>query len=383
MPEPSRAPVPENAQLAADAVVQLARSDRAAARARLRGLSPQRLGQLCQELRPELRGEFLMLVEHPETVVPELDDTAIAITMRASGMSEAAWLLELATADQRRACLDLDCWSGGALEPRRALEWIDALIEAGRPTLVQAAAELDPELWQLALREMGEIFVLGREDEPPDGFATEDGVVYFRGRSDADFARLREVLQATFSEAQPQYWRLVYGMLFELPAELEEYALRWRNARLNDLGFPDREHAREVYRPLRMEEVAPLDLAPLAETGEGAERDTALVATAELPRQIRGTLLGQALSELPRERAADLLGYVLAVANAVAVADQLRLSEPESVPRALRKAVAGIDRGLRELAGTRAQPPATVLETTRPRDLFRIGATLDPDLRKS
>jgi hypothetical protein len=70
------------------------------------------------------------------------------------------------------------------------------------------------------------------------------------------------------------------------------------------------------------------------------------------------------------------------VANAVAVADRLRLSEPESVPRALRKAIAGIDRGLRELARARGQAPSAVLESSLPRDLFRIAVTLDEDLRK-
>jgi hypothetical protein len=100
-----------------------------------------------------------------------------------------------------------------------------------------------------------------------------------------------------------------------------------------------------------------------------------------LPRQLRGSLLGEALAALPESRAADILGYVLGVANSLAVADGLSLSEHESVPRALEKAVRGIDAGLRELARERQLPPAAILDRTAPLDLFRVAATLDPSLR--
>ena len=72
---------------------------------------------------------------------------------------------------------------------------------------------------------------------------------------------------------------------------------------------------------------------------------------------------------------------MLAVANTVAVADELPLSEPESIRLALAKAVHGIDRGLAELARVRERSAADVLDRTAPLDLFRIGATLDPTLR--
>jgi hypothetical protein len=44
--------------------------------------------------------------------------------------------------------------------------------------------------------------------------------------------------------------------------------------------------------------------------------------------------------------------------------------------------VRGIDRGLRELATLRGQATHDVLDTTAPLDLFRIGQTLDPELRR-
>lgn len=362
--------------LSGPALLRWARQDRAAARATLAALDPVALAGLCQELRPEVRNEFLMLLERPEEIVPLLADTELCVTIRTGGMSEAAWLLELATPEQRQACFDLDVWKGAALDQARSAEWIDALIEAGRPVLAQALSDLDPELWVLALRRMADVIVVAREDERPDGFFTEDGVIYFRAHSDEDFARTKEIMQCAFSDAQPRYWQMVYGALFEMPTEVEEFALRWRNGRLADLGFPDREQAMQAYRPLRPEQVEPESVD--ATSGEGPGRGS-LVERVDLPRQLDGTLVAEALAELSPARAADRLGYILGVANAVAVADGLRLSESESIPDALRKAVTGIDAGLRALAGARDETPGTVLEKTRPLDLFRIGATLEPE----
>ena len=354
-------------------LLRLARKDRAAARESLRALSVEEQARVYLEVRPELRSEFLMLVDHPERVVPLLPDAEVCISICASGMSEASWLLALATTEQLRACFDLDCWQGSEIDHKRLQEWIDALIDAGPETLVRAIREVDLELWVLALRAISEVAVLGKEDIPPDGWLTLDGVVYFGTRGDAEFARVRQLAQTTFSQDQGSYWQLVYGALFESPAECEEYALRWRSVRLNDLGFPDRDQAMQVYRPLE---------AKQAEVWEQVETRGAVVPSSELPQRLQGSLLGEALARLAPERAADLLGYILAVANAVAVADELLLSDAESVPKALDKAVRGMERGLRELARIHAQPPHELLDRTRPLDLFRIGATQDRALRE-
>jgi len=355
------------------ALLRLSRSDRAAARARLRELPAEELASACQELRPETRSEFLMLVERPEEVVPLLPEAELVQTVRAGGMSEAAWLLELATTEQRLACFDLDAWTGDELSLVRVGEWFDALIEAGRPTLLRALEEIDLELVILALRAETAVAVVAKEDEPPEGAYTPDGVVYFTVAGDTSPHRMHEIAGTLREQAEPLYWRLVYGLLFEPTPNLEEDALRWRTSRLADLGFPDREQAMRAYRPLRPEGAA--QHAPDPAAG-------ALVQRITLPRQLRGSLLGEALGALPPERAVDVLGYVLGVANSLAVADGLSLSDPESVPRALEKAVRGIDAGLRALGMARGQSADQVLERTAPLDLFRVGATGDPGLRR-
>ena len=351
----------------------LGRRDRPAARESLSKLSPEEQALLVGELRPAVRGEFLMLVERPEEVVPLLQEQEFVATILSGGMSEASWLLEIASSEQRVACVDLDCWSAYDLDLTVFEEWIDALIEAGRPTLVKALNEIDPEVWVLAMRHMADVAVVAKEEDAPTGWFTEDGVCYFHARSDEAFARVKEIAQTAFSEVQPCYWQLVYGMLFELESECQEYALRWRSGRLKDLGFPDREQAMQAYRPLSVDRVETWDL--------DAEEPDALVPFESLPELLQGTLTGRALSQLTSGRAADLLGYVLAVANSLAVADGMSLSDADSIPTAMHKALNGIDQGLRAVASAQNATPERVLDRTRPLDLFRIGATLDPEIK--
>lgn len=354
-------------------ILRLARSDRDAGREALARLGPEAQASVCLELRPELRVEFLMLCEHPEDVVPLLGDAEVAVTARATGMSEASWLVELASPDQLRACFDLDCWEHPRFELERGREWLDALVEAGPEALVRGVESVDPEVWVLLFRSLTEVAVLGKEDDRPEGWLTIDGAVWFGVRDGVNPALVQQSAQALFEHAPDQYWKLVLGLIYESPTECEEWALRWREGRLADLGFPEYVQAMRAYRPLRPEQ------API---WERVAPTSALVPVERLPRQLQGSLVGEALAKLPGGRAADVLGYVLGVANAIAVADRLRLSDHEAIPGALTKAVRGIDRGLRELSTLRAQAPYEVLDTTAPFDLFRIGQTLDPELRR-
>ncbi len=365
-------PIRADAARSGTELLLLARRDRPAALSQLRRLAPEEQARACSELRAELRGEFLMLCDSPEQVVPLLPEADFVHTIRSGGMSEAGWLVELATAPQLVACFDLDCWEGQELQVQRVHEWIDALIEAGRPTLARALAVTDLELWLIAMWAETSVTVVGKEDDPPDGAFSPDGMVYFGVPEAVSPHRVHETVHAAFDADQAWYWRIVYGLLFESPSEVEEYALRWRVARLQDLGFPDREQAMRVYRSLSPENL---------EGAEGIEYSRDLVRSIDLPKQLRGSLLGEALSALPSGVAGDLLGYVLAVANSIAVADRLQLSDPDSVPRALEKAVEGIDAGLRELARVQGLAPEGVLERTTPLDLFRAGVTLKPELR--
>jgi hypothetical protein len=353
----------------------LANRDQRALREQLDQMSPDQIASAVQDLHPSLRTRVLDLVVPIDEVVPLLPEAELAVTVRSTGMADAGWLVEFATPEQRVACVDLDCWEDFRFSPSRLFEWIDAMIEAGAETLVAAFDELDLELWILAMQEMGEYAVIGLGDRAPAEYDTQDGMVFFLPTSEQNETRLRAILSTALIDSPAHYWRFVYGALMGSQQETEEWAERWHAGRMNDLGFPAREHAMRAYRPL-----APED-APLHDVGRKPSAEDGLVAAPQLPQRLAGTLVGRALAELPPDRAGEVLGYVLAVANALAVADELPLTEPDTIETSLTKAVRGIDRGLLERSKALGESLGRVLDRTRPLDLFRIGATLDPSLR--
>lgn len=375
LPDPkplrSRAPSPAPAPLDGAALLGLARSDPASASRALAALPPRKVADVLLGLAPRERESLLLLVERPGDVVPLLPEAELATTLRATGLADAGWLLAHATPEQRVAGVDLDVWRDERLSHERLGEWIDALIEAGEETLCAALEELDVELWIVALKEMADFRVIGGAGRPPDGWQSEDGVVWYDARSAADGERVRAILDAGRSTGTARAWELAWGAACDEGDESESWALRWKDARLNDLGFPDHEEAMRVYRPLRVEEVPVVDTPPGASPAPGRVVET---------RARRGSHVQQALAGLPPGRATDVLGSILAVGNAIAVADELPLSEPESLQRALAKAMLGVDLGLARLAGAHGLALDRALDQTRPLDLFRIGATLEPRL---
>ncbi len=341
---------------------------------RLGEFSAEQLADAVRDLHPALRAEFLELAECADEVVPLLGEMEFTGIVRAAGIDEAGWLVAYATPEQRVGAVDLDAWKDYRFSPSRLFEWIDAMIAAGPETLVAAFDELDPEIWILALKEMGDFFVPGLGSTGPTDF-TEDGFVYYGPHSDEHAERLREILGTALTEAPNHYWQFVIGAVSDTRSDLEEDAYHWQRGRLAELGFPERSRAMHAYRPLRV------DAVPVGGVGAPREAGHAVVPAPQLPQRLAGSLVGRALSELSADRAGDLLGYVLAVANTIAVADELPLSDTQTMETALAKAVAGIDRGLAELSLAQDRSLGEVLDATRPLDLFRIGATLDPMLR--
>ena len=180
-----------------------------------------------------------------------------------------------------------------------------------------------------------------------------------------------------FSADYWTYFRLMLGVIHELPTETEEWALRWRNARLQDLGFPTWEDAIRLYRHLKPEELAtlPSDQHPLD------------VAAWSLPvwmpglpeAREGGRAVFRAITRLDEdERRAAFFSFV-AVANEVAVAAHMELSDAETTPRAIDKAARWIDRGLAHLAAEHGLANEEVLRRVSFDRLFRVGANLDPE----
>jgi hypothetical protein len=360
-------------------ILALARQDRNAARRELARMPMADQVALVCESPLAARRELLDLLPAPELLVPELPEADLCFTAKAIGLADAGWLLAHATPEQIVACVDLDVWSQSELVPDRARlgAWLAVLADAGEAALLQSARSLDPELLVLWLRDRLEVWLRPDEQDwlPPDGAQTLEGQFFFRARREGDdLDGVRPFLDVLFREDYWTYFRLLQGVTWELEADTEEWALRWRSGRLEDLGFPSVEEANAIYSIVPARSLDELPEAPAAP----ADAEWRLpIWMPRLPVSASAAeSLYRALAALSDDERRPYLFAFLTLANRIAVADKLPLGDAESIPQAVAKAASLASRGLDHLVKARGVSGAEALRRTTLERLFRIGFTL-------
>ncbi len=374
---------PPSPRADARGLLALARSDRPAAVKALDALSVEEQVELVCSAPVGERAALLDLASSPETLIPRLPEAELCFTVKAVGLESAAWLIEHATPEQIVASLDLDAWTGLAPDRAKLEAWLDALATTSDESLLHAVRAVDPELLVLHLKLRVAVFQKPDDADsegwqPPEGSRTLEGQFHLLAlREGDDLADTLRLLQVLFQHDYWTYFRLMQGVVWELPTETEEWALRWRTGRLEDLGFPSWEDSMRLYRHMAEAERnampearAALDVSEwhmpvwLPSLPEGADsRHLVFRVVAKLP---------------PEERRAAFYAFV-GTANMVAVADRMELSDVETTPRAIEKAARWISRGLEHLASEHGLEPDAVLRRIPMDRLFRVGANLDPD----
>jgi hypothetical protein len=363
---------------AARRILALARRDRDGARAQLAALSIDEQVALVCQTPVARRAELLDLVREPEQVIPRLPEAELCFTVKEIGLADAGWVLAHASDEQIQACVDLDAWGNDDVPDRaRFSEWMLALFDAGDETLMRAVHALDPELLVLWLADRVEVHLKPNDDpgwEPPVGARTLEGQFYLVARRGGD--DLEDALRMLGQLFESDYWfyfRLLQAVNWESKAENEEFALRWRTGRLQDLGFPPREEALAIYAPPRRSELETLPEAPLPGVGEWHLP----VWIPELPATADPRLtLFQAAAQLDDRARRSFFYAFVALANQVAVADRLPLGDAESLPKAIDKAAVTASAGLDWLARRHGLAPVEVLRRAPLVRLFRIGHRL-------
>jgi len=362
-------------------LLHLARRDKAAAEEALAKLPVEAQVATVCETPLEDRGRILGLLPDAGAVVPYLPPAELCFTVKAIGLADAAWLLETATPEQTVAALDLDAWSGTELDRVTANEWLQAYARTSQDAQLRALESLDDEVIMLTLRER--IGVEQEPDEkedwsPPDGSQTLEGKFhYWALRDDDDLEDITILLKTLFERSYWHYFRLMLAVRWELTADSEEWALRWRTGRLEDLGFPTWDDAMQVYRFLGPEQrqALPPEVRPIE------------IGAWQLPVWIPqlpevggvGDRIFHAIGELPEDaRRASFYAFI-ALANRVAVADRMPLGDAESTPKAIAKAARIASEGLAHVASENGLSDTEVLERASLDHLFRVGANLDPE----
>jgi len=371
---------PQDLPAGARELLALARRDKRAALAALAGLTHDLQVALVCEAPADQRARLLELTPEPEAIIPRLPEAEFVFTVKAVGLDDSSWLLEHATPQQLATCFDLDAWNG--LEPDRGKldHWFGVLAEANEETLVRAAHAIDPEVLTLYLRDRVEVMLDPKDEEwqPPPGAQTLEGQFYFVARnSDDDIAALLKLVHALFRADYWLYFRMMQAVMWEIESELEEYALRWRTGRIEDLGFPAWDEAMRIYGLLRPEQRALLADRPL----EHGPADWDLpVWLPDLPALSEGEhSLFRAAAELEDTGRRRFFYDFVALANKVAIADRMPLGDIETLPLAVAKTAAIASAGMEHVAAETTTPGHEVIERGTLEYLFRVGTSLDPE----
>ena len=186
----------------------------------------------------------------PEAIVQALPSAEVLFTLKDSE-DDAPELVRLATTEQVKVFLDLDCWKRDHLDFDSVQEWL-ALLQEVPEKLGDMTEALDMELLVGFLRARLRVWKAESggqlPPEAPEGLSSLDGVYYLELlRSNDDLPLVRALLLEARERDETLYLRLLEGVIHEIDLELEAWAFRWRTARLTDEGFPELDDALSVY----------------------------------------------------------------------------------------------------------------------------------------
>jgi hypothetical protein len=375
---------PTNERIEAGKVLRLAKKDRPAAEALLARLSVDEQLEIFAETPLAKRARALELCPEPEALVPLIPEAELCFTVKAIGIDDASWILAHASSEQLIACADLDVWQGLLPDHSNIRSWLAVYAEAGEETLLRAAQGLDTELWVLFMRHDLLVDLKPGNDEgwqPPEGAQTLDGQFFITARSpDNDLAPHLQLLRTLFQHDYWLYFRMLQGCMWEMDSDTEEWALRWRTGRLEDLGFPSWDDAMRIYGFIRPDQRAQVpDTERTIESG--AWHMPVWMPRFPAPSE-SGHSLFRALAELAPDERQFFYYELISLANMIAVADAQPLGDTDTLPGTLEKAAELASRGLEFIAQEQGLGLPDVLRRAKLEQLFRVGANLDPELAR-
>lgn len=360
-------------------ILKLARKDKRAAAAALVNLSLDEQVALVCETTLQRRAAMLELLDQPEEVIPLIPEAELCFTIKALGITDGSWILEHATETQLVACADLDAWQGIVPSVDSFGEWLEVYAEAGEETLLRAAHSIDAELWVLYLRDRLLVELKPNDDQswqPPIGGQTLDGQFYYIARRTSDdAAAITQLLAKLFVDDYWLYFRLLQGVVWEMDGDLEEWAIRWRTGRLEDLGFPSWDESMCIYGYLRPDKRAELPAEEIELESTGFELPV-WVPPLPATRDAKHAIFRAAADLTADERQTFFFGLI-SLANKVAMADGVPLGDVETLPNTIEKIATLASLGLEFIATEHHLDICTAVRRASLERLFRVGANLD------
>lgn len=194
------------------------------------------------------RGKALLDAPDLARQVAELEPLEAYFMVKELGLESAVLILLAASEEQLKTFVDLDCWQNDELSIEDLDAWLAPFAAVGPEPLVDAFLNLDEEIQHIFLRDNLLIFERLDKEGPMPGtgrdvprLETPDDLFILERASDEEKDRevdLFALVKALYAHDMQLGYRLVMTCLHEFESGSVEDAYRFRQGRLEDLGFP-------------------------------------------------------------------------------------------------------------------------------------------------
>ena len=338
---------------------------------------------LLLRTRGKERLHYLLLSKNPESLVHQLPELEVFLTVKELGERDALPLLSLTTPEQFQFLLDLDFWKKDELDPEKILHWLEILLDCGEKKLAQFIQSTDPECIALLLKKFLRVATLEGEpvevEESLPPFTLDH--YYFVHFMEKGARPVLERFLKIFSLIDTGgYQRLMEALVWELDSELEEQEYRIRNARLSEHGFPDFEEALEIYRFIHPDSLIPKGkIQPIVKHEEGEKSRPTFYLTFLDERLFISSILARLDDPLDQDQ---LKIEMTALCNRAMVAEATDLSRFEEIERITRKVFHYLNLGLEYLSGQEETRAIEILHSLPLQKLFQGGVSLTHLLKR-
>ncbi len=321
------------------------------------------------DLSVKRRAEAMLDEVGGQPLVATLPAEDVYATIIDLGLADSTELVQLSTPEQFVAYVDLASWQKDRMDPLEVLHWLRAARGDDDQAFMRKLSSLDIEVLELVYKKLARIHDLqdnpdvdveGVTMETPDGkFLVEFTI------EGVDEAALRRLTFDLMAHNPFELSRFLEAVRWELPTEIEEAAFQFRQARLQDLGFPPLEEASRVF--------AWLDPDKVSVKGASA----ALAAATS-----RVDFVGAAFRGLDEVERQNLEGEVRYLVNCVLVAEAAEPGDPAAVRQFSEYARDVLDLSLEHLTGGQPELASELVRERPLRELFQLGFSMTLRLKR-
>jgi hypothetical protein len=328
-------------------------------------------------LPPTARLKALLDLPDPGAVLRPLRPDEYYQVLNGIGLEDAAELLPYGTREQRKAVADIDAWAGGTFLPERLDRCLEAALTVSSDFAIRWLSDLDPEVIALRLaRAVTEVFT---SDEMENAQLPDAGVLASPDRAftlvcaDAEETeQVRHWLDLLWARDLEEAHRLLHALRRETTAALEEDAFRFRDSRMQDLGFPPANDRFGLWEPFDVRGLR----ARLAAEEPGAMPRPGGPPPLALPLQgaDRGLFAWHALAALADSPAlAPWVSDLMLLVNRVLGGRTDEWFDPQSWSDAASHTLRWVSVGLEDLAEGDPSKAGPLALAASPVELFRAG----------